>query len=743
MKIHSSRIAITIGFAAMMVLLIVLTAMWLVTVRNNNQQLQDLVEDHQARQDVFIMRDSVLKRAIYLHRMMLADDEFERDKLHIDFMLLAAEFVTARDHLLTTQMINKQRNVWNDIQYKIGQNYLKQTRVADLIVADRLQEAKLTMVNDVIPLQNEILISLTRMLEVGDDDVRVKIANSEKSNHAAYVLIGILGSIIFGIGLAIAVLVLKRTQAYEQMLLKAREAEANANQQKSLFLANMSHEIRTPLTAIIGFAGILLDESVTQKEHTNAARTIKENGKHLLHVINEILDVSKIESNKLSIEILKTDTNKIFADIDSLLGMQAKGKGLLFSIQYTTPVPVYIQTDPTRLKQILLNLCSNAIKFTEKGSVQVLVGFDPGAETLCCEVVDTGVGISQEQAAKLFSPFTQADSSTTRRFGGTGLGLYISKQLAEKLGGSLSIESAHGLGARVVMKIKTGVIDNSQMSTGHQSATHKPDIFHSIIIPKLQGNILLAEDSADNQCLIKLYINKTGANIDTADNGKIAFDMALSRHYDLILMDMQMPVMDGVTTTAQLRKMNYQGKIVALTANATKEDRQRCLQAGCDSFLSKPIDRDVFYAELAKYLQVISRRELANEQAYRGMTTADPASDSSLQFDTKLDIEVELLDLAANFIATLPGRIQEIQAALATQRWQDLTSLFHQLKGLGTSFGFPEITRMAGDIELQIKQEQYSTLPIFLPQFITLLESSIRRFELFKKSQSADPSAAQ
>lgn len=484
----------------------------------------------------------------------------------------------------------------------------------------------------------------------------------------------------------------------------------SASAAKTAFLANMSHEIRTPLTAIIGFAETMLEDNQPEGERRDATRTILHNGRHLLHVINEILDLSKIESHKLEIEVLPTDLPGLMADVQSVMGMLAAERNLDFAVDYAYPIPQQIRTDPTRLKQILLNLCSNAIKFTEKGGVRVSVSFAPEARRLSIAVVDTGIGISPEQLARLFTPFTQADSSTTRRFGGTGLGLYISRQLAHMLGGDIDIKSMPGLGTRVEVTVATGEV--AGLIHGHPEAG--AGRFATLVPPPapsapglLRGRVLLAEDSPDNQRLIGHYVRQTGAELAIAHNGKRAVDEALSDHFDLILMDMQMPVMDGVEATRLLRRAGYRGPIVALTANVFRDDRDRCAQAGCTDFLTKPIDRGAFQEVLGKYL------------ARRTHAQAETGED---------DFADDLYDLAADFVAKLPKWTADMRAAHAGDNLPELTTLVHQIKGLGSTFGYPEITRCAQEINQQLHDGDTSDLVPALENLYQACDDAVEHF---------------
>jgi CheY-like chemotaxis protein len=313
----------------------------------------------------------------------------------------------------------------------------------------------------------------------------------------------------------------------------------------------------------------------------------------------------------------------------------------------------------------------------------------------------------------LFTPFTQADSSTTRRFGGTGLGLYISKQLAQMLGGSVDIKSMEGLGTRVEVTVATGdvgVDDLIYADLGHEPGPHptpssRPQA--DAVIEALRGRVLLAEDSPDNQRLISRYIRKTGADVVIAQNGRIAVEQALSDHFDLILMDMQMPLMDGIEATQLLRRAGYPGPIVALTANAFREDRERCADAGCNDFLTKPVDRTAFQRTLAKYLAQASEAE------------AGSVDDSFAD---------DLYDLAADFVGKLPKWIVDMRAAHTAGETQTLTTLVHQLKGLGGTFGYPEITRHAQAINRQLHAGDTEDLASDLDDLYGACEQAIDHF---------------
>lgn len=378
------------------------------------------------------------------------------------------------------------------------------------------------------------------------------------------------------------------------------EAEA-ANLAKSEFLANMSHEIRTPMTAILGFADILAGEgSEDPVQAATAAHTIQANGAHLLAIINDILDVSKIEAGQMNVECIETNPIQIVEEVASLIGKRANGKGVELRVRYDSPVPAKILSDPTRVKQVLLNLAGNAVKFTEVGSITIHLEYQEEQRQLQFRVVDTGVGMTPEQRDSVarFEAFTQADSSTTRKFGGTGLGLRISNALVNLLGGELTIESALGVGSTFSFSIATGDVGDIPLLDSSQT-TANPSRDASIKEtgnkpPSLQGfRILLAEDGPDNQRLISFLLRKAGAEVTICENGRIAVETIEAADHlpDVILMDMQMPEMDGYSATRRLRQQGYRLPVIALTAHAMDGDRQKCLDAGCNEYLTKPVDR--------------------------------------------------------------------------------------------------------------------------------------------------------
>ena len=399
------------------------------------------------------------------------------------------------------------------------------------------------------------------------------------------------------------------------------ELAESATRAKSEFLANMSHEIRTPLTAILGYTELVSDGCLRQcsfgkQRMGEYVGTVVRNGEHLLQLVNDILDLSRIEAGKLEIERRRCSPIEVVDDVISLMSVRAAAKTLPLEAGYLGPVPEYIQSDPTRLRQILINLLGNAIKFTNSGSVRLavrLIGSAKGPSHLSFEVSDTGIGIAEEQMPMLFEPFSQADSSTVRLYGGTGLGLVISRQLARMLGGDITLTSTPGKGSTFCLTIGTGALDgvplldnpSEESGDAEEAELASPQA-------RLDCRVLLAEDGLDNQRLISLILTKAGAEVTVADNGQIAFDEALTardqgRPFEVILMDMQMPTMDGLTATRKLREKGYAGTIIALTANAMLGDDEKCRNAGCDAYLSKPIDRAHFLPTIAEY----SRRKAA------------------------------------------------------------------------------------------------------------------------------------
>jgi signal transduction histidine kinase/ActR/RegA family two-component response regulator len=383
---------------------------------------------------------------------------------------------------------------------------------------------------------------------------------------------------------------------------KARAEAENANRAKSAFLANMSHEIRTPLGAIMGFGELLKDHSTGAEESAQFIDTIIRNGQELTRLIDDILDLSKVEAGKVDLEKIPIDVGSFMESISNSLAPRAKQKGISLDINIAPGLKTAV-TDPTRLRQVLTNIVDNAIKFTAKGSVTVSARLIPGfhkSSLLQFAVKDTGIGLTRTEQARLFQPFSQADSSTTRRYGGTGLGLALAQKLAKALGGEIFIaETAPGKGSTFIVNVDSGLKEDENDSL---SPAVRLNVVARVGQSDLAGlNILVAEDAIDNQELIRRILHRAGAMVDLVGNGAEAVERALAYSYDLVLMDIQMPIMDGFDATKELRKRGFGQPIIALTAHAMREQVDQCLRAGCDDHLSKPLSVDGLLKIVAFY----------------------------------------------------------------------------------------------------------------------------------------------
>jgi len=688
------RNIIRLGFAGVLGLTFILGLLGLYQFYTLKKNMATIVEVGNEKTALAIkMRDAIRLRALSVQSMLATDDYFRRDQELQNYYAYSGMYRMARTALLSMDMTVEERDLHKALQIltRIAQP-LNRT-AAEMLMESPLPDDFESTLEKAVAAQRQLLKLLDEFVELQKSYAQNMVTTADKKFRTTIFMMIIVVTLLLLVGSFIAKRVTYMvTSKNAELAAKNKELEAawfeaaNATHAKSKFLASMSHEIRTPLTSIIGFAETLGDVNQEPDDLKHASESIKRSGHHLYEIINDVLDISKIEAGQIELEMMETSPCAIVSEVAAIMEEKIRKKGLNFRVNYFFPLPKTIVTDPTRLRQILLNLLGNAVKFTNEGIICINTSYLSNERIMQFEVNDTGIGMSRDVQEKVFEPFSQAEKSTTRKFGGTGLGLSISKQLAERMGGGIVCDSKAGYGSAFTATISIG--DIAELELIYESNEIVDSQENSLVSinrdKKYSGKILIAEDTEENQKLLSLHLRKSGINVEIVGDAKQALEAGLEKDFDLIFMDMQMPVMGGLESIRLLRRAGYSKPIVALTANTSQSDKDACIEAGADGFISKPIDFEKFYAVIEYHLSKQPKKIHSTEHYSRS--------------GSDFEAQSEYQEILSSFLSHLPDMIDTINQATRAQDWDTLLNMSHKVKGLGGSFGYSNLTVIAENI---------------------------------------------